>query len=124
MNRSRALALILIIVAAVGCRERHEAERAAALKSTLTGMRNAIAKFRKDHGRHPYSLDELVPNYLRSIPTDPITQARTWRLVTEDTVQPSSDFTTGTVAASRPVIVGVQSGAPGADRDGVLYSNY
>ena len=123
MNRPRALALIAILVC-LGCREEYDAERDATLKSNLTQMRQAIASFRKDHGRHPHSLDELVPNYLRRIPADPITGANTWRPVTEDTVQVSSDFTTVTAAATRPVVIDVQSTAPGADRNGVLYSNY
>jgi general secretion pathway protein G len=123
LNRSRALALIRI-VASVACREKYDAERDAALKSNLTQMRQAIASFRKDNGRYPHSLNELVPNYLGRIPADPITGSNTWRPVTEDTVQPSSDFTTGTAAAPRSVIIDVQSGAPGADANGVLYSNY
>ena len=123
MNRSRALALILI-VASFACREKYDAERDATLKSNLTQMRQAIASFRRDNGRHPYSLNELVPNYLRRIPADPITHSDTWRPVTEDTVQPSADFTTGTAVAPRSVIIDVQSGAPGADANGVLYSNY
>ena len=85
------------------------------MKSHLTQMRQAIASFRKDMGRYPHSLDELVPNYIRRIPRDPITNSNTWRPVTEDTVQPSSDFTTGTAAAPQSVIIDVQSGAPGAD---------
>lgn len=94
------------------------------MKSNLTQMRQAIASFHKDNGRYPYSLDELVPNYIRRIPADPMTGSKTWRPVTEETVQPSSDFTTGTAAAPRSVIIDVQSAAPGADASGVLYSNY
>ncbi|HEX8408771.1 MAG TPA: type II secretion system protein G [Thermoanaerobaculia bacterium] len=123
MNRSRALALILIVVS-VACREQRDIAKEPALKDNLTSIRRAIGNFRKDNGRYPYSLDELVPNYIRRIPADPMTGSKTWRPVTEDTVQPSSDFTTGTAAAPRSVIIDVQSAAPGADANGVLYSNY
>lgn len=99
-------------------------ERDLALKNALATMRSAIASFRADRGRYPHSLEELVPKYLRKIPADPITNAQTWRLTTEESVQPSSDFQTSTGPAPASVIIDVQSGAPGADRDGVLYSNY
>lgn len=123
MNRARALALILILASAA-CREKYDAQRDATLKNNLTQMRQAIASFRQDNGRHPYSLDELVPKYLRGIPADPITGSRTWRPVVEDTVQVSSDFTTSTAATPQSVVIDVQSAAPGADASGVLYSNY
>ena len=124
MNRSRALALIIIVVVCVACQHRETPHKEVALKDNISNIRRAIDNFHKDKGRYPYSLDELVPNYLRRIPADPMTGSRNWRPVTEDTVQPSSDFTTGTAAAPRSVIIDVQSAAPGADANGVLYSNY
>lgn len=99
-------------------------ERDLALKNNLASMRSAIAAFRAEQGRQPHSLDELVPKYLPAIPSDPITGAPIWRLTTEETVQPSSDFQAPTGTAPASVIIDVHSGAPGADRDGVLYSNY
>jgi len=47
-----------------------------------------------------------------------------WRIATEETVQPSSDFQTTTSEAPVPVVIDVHSGAPGTDRNGVPYANY
>jgi general secretion pathway protein G len=117
-------ALFAVVLILAAC-ERHDAARDQTLKHDLAVMRQAIEKYRATEGRYPYSLQELVPRYLRAIPPDPITNStNTWRVTTEETVQPSTDFTSDTAAASRSVIVDVHSGAPGADRDGVLYSNY
>lgn len=125
MKSLRALPLVALLVCCLtSCRERYDAERDLALKNTLAGMRSAIASFRADQGRQPHNLEELVPKYLPAIPPDPITGAQTWRLTTEETVQPSSDFQPSTGPAAASVIIDVHSGAPGADRDGVLYSNY
>lgn len=90
---------------------REKSAREAALRDDLAVMRNAIARFHKDNQRYPHSLEELVPNYLRRIPVDPLTNsAQTWRLTTEETVQPSADFTTST-AATESYIIDVHSGA-------------
>lgn len=120
----RALPLLALFVVLGAC-ERYDAERDAALKQTLTSMRTAIARFHQDNGRYPKSIDKLVPKYLRKIPNDPFTHSSTtWRVTTEETVQPSSDFQTDTVAAPTAVVIDVHSTATGADRNGVLYSNY
>lgn len=123
MNRSRALALLALLVV-VACRERYDPARDVALKEHLTQMRRALGNYRTDHGHYPHALSDLVPKYLRNIPADPITQQANWRVTTEETVQPSSDFTTGATPAPRSVIVDVHSAAPGADRNGVPYANY
>ena len=114
----------LLALLALACREPYDAQRDEALKQTLAQMRTAIGRFRADQGQHPPSLEALVPKYLPRIPVDPMTGAATWRLTTEDTVEPSADFTTGAPAGAASVVVDVHSGAPGADRNGVLYSNY
>lgn len=94
------------------------------LKGNLAQIRAAIAAYQRDHGAYPPSLEALVPRYLRAIPKDPVTLQRNWRLETEETVQPSADFTTGANTATQSVITNVRSAAPGADDHGVLYSNY
>ena len=122
--KSRALPLLALLLLAAAC-ERYDVARDAALKQAVTDMRGAIARFRQDNGRYPHSLAELVPKYLPQIPTDPFTNSSTtWRVTTEETVQPSSDFQTETVASSPSVITDVHSTAMGADRNGMLYSNY
>lgn len=120
----RALPLLALLVVAGAC-ERYDSTRDEALKKSVTEIRGAIARFHRSEKRYPHSLDELVPRYLRQIPVDPFTQsAKSWRLETEESVQPSSDFQTNTVATAPSVIIDVHSTAPGADRNGVPYANY
>lgn len=89
-----------------------------ALHDALAQMRGAIAKFRADHGRYPHTLLELMPKYLHVIPIDPMTGAAdTWRLTTEETVQPSEDFSADTGAKSETVVIDVHSSAPGYSND-------
>jgi general secretion pathway protein G len=118
----RGAALLLVSLAALGYagsrmyevqQDRHrEAGRPAALKDSLFQMRKAIDNFRERNGRYPHSLDELVPNYLRSIPVDPFTEStRTWRVTTEETVVPAADFTTATAAQPETYVIDVHSGA-------------
>jgi type II secretory pathway pseudopilin PulG len=117
-------AALCIALLAVACREKYDAKRDAALKQTLTSMRAAIAKYRADNGTYPPSLAALVPKYLAKVPTDPLTNDTNWRLTTEESVQPSADFTTATANTSTSVVVEVHSAAPGSDRNGVPYANY
>jgi general secretion pathway protein G len=114
----------LFALLALACRERYDVQRDETLKQTLARMRAAISAYKAEHGQHPASLEALVPQYLPEIPVDPITGAATWRLTTEETVEPSTDFTTGAPGPATSVVVEVHSAAPGADRSGVLYSNY
>jgi hypothetical protein len=117
----RAAQVLLLALVCFACKQPEvKRDPTAALKQTLATMRGAIAAFRKDNGRYPRTLNELVPKYLPRIPADPATgSAATWRLVTEETVQPSSDFTTNSsTAPSDSVIIDVRSGA------GAAYSNY
>jgi hypothetical protein len=107
-------------------RERDRAAyRRAALHDSLATMRKAIDNFHADHKRHPRSLDELVPNYIRRIPADPVTGSTTsWKVTTEQSVQPRNDFTTDTASTTDTYIVDVHSGARGADANGVPYAEY
>ena len=95
----KSRALLLIALLALACREKYDAERDAALKQTLISLRTAIAKYRADNGTHPPSLEALVPKYIAKIPADPITLDTNWRLTTEESVQPSADFTTAASSA-------------------------
>jgi hypothetical protein len=107
----------------LACKD-HEDEAAAWTKRYLAEMRAGIARYKADHGRYPSTLDELAPRYVRSIPRDPLTHAADWRVTTEETVQPSADFQTTTIAPATSVVIDVHSSAPGADRNGVPYANY
>ncbi|HUP62607.1 MAG TPA: hypothetical protein VNA69_19550 [Thermoanaerobaculia bacterium] len=119
-------------------RREQERQRAEALATSLTEMRAAITKYHSDTGRYPSTLQQLVPNYLRRVPVDPITNAQNWRYTTEETVTPSEDFIPERsgglqpaeddrlkpVATSRSVIIDVHSSAPGADPNGRAWSDY
>lgn len=98
-------------------------QRAAALADHLATMRKAIANFRADQGRYPRTLDELVPRYIRQIPVDPVTRDP-WRLTTEQTVQPSSDFSTAAPAKTETYIIDVHSSASGKDANGKPFADY
>jgi len=92
-------------------RERKTA-RETALRDTLAAMRKAIANFHEDNGRYPGTLEELVPKYLRRIPTDPM--GTPWRVTTEETVEVPNDF--GGLKPAAPqgtVVIDVHSSAPG-----------
>ncbi len=125
------LGVIMILGAAYGARViRQEKiahfQRAETLRQNLQTMRKAIADFRSVEGRYPRTLNELVPKYLRAIPVDAVTgTASTWRVTTEETVQPSSDFvTTATTAPTEKYIVDVHSGASGKDANGIRFADY
>jgi len=108
---------------ALACRD-HEAEAAAVTKQYLAEMRAGIAKYKAETGQYPRSLEELVPKYVRVIHPDPLTGAADWRVTTEETVLPNSDFQTTTREAPESVVIDVHSSAPGKDRSGVPYANY
>jgi general secretion pathway protein G len=100
-------------------------ERASALRHDLGAMRKAIAAFHAKEGRYPRTLQELVPKYLRAIPVDPVTNtANDWKLMTEETVQPSNDFTSAPPAKSETYIIDVHSSASGMDANGVPFASY
>lgn len=85
--------------------------REAQLKQQLSQMRQGIAKYKEKHGRYPRRLDDLVPQHIPAIPVDPFTNSSTnWRLTTEQTVEPNTDFTSST-AQGEIYIVDVHSGA-------------
>jgi general secretion pathway protein G len=122
------IGVIVLLGAAYSARTIHKEKeqhyaRAAALKDNLASMRKAIARFRETEGRYPRTLPELVPKYLRRIPTDPVTNKAEWRLETEETVQPSTDFTEK-VPATASYVIDVRSTAGGKDADGVPFSTY
>jgi general secretion pathway protein G len=57
----------------------------AVLKQDLSAMRNAIQQYTLDKQAAPSSLDDLVSaKYLGTIPVDPITKTRDWKVDSED----------------------------------------
>ena len=60
-----------------------ERAREAALRETLSVVRDSIDKFHGDTGRYPTELGELVTKrYLRKLPVDPVSEStETWVIV-------------------------------------------
>lgn len=106
------IATLLSIVAPRYLRSVDDA-REAVLKSNLAQLREAIDQFHADRGTYPQTLADLVEkNYLRAIPSDPITSsAQTWQLLP---MQGSEDG----------AVYDVRSGAPGTSRLGEAYANW
>jgi general secretion pathway protein G len=89
------ITIIMVLLAIGGGRYERSIIRSkeAALKQDLFVLRQAIDQFTLDKEAAPSSLDDLVAaQYLRSIPTDPITKHKDWQTLTED-LQLSSDQT-------------------------------
>lgn len=133
MPNGRRLAIVIGVVILLGAayatltirREKHaHFARAAALADNLATMRKAIEDFHAKEGRYPRSLAELVPNYLQKIPRDPVTNETGWRFTTEQTVQPSSDFSTAAPATTETYIIDVHSSASGKDANGKPFAEY
>jgi hypothetical protein len=110
------LALIVLLAGAYAYwtlrndRAVHDA-RDEMLRTELAQIRTAIRKFREDKGRHPHSLEELTPEYLRRVPVDPVTGRADWTLETEEVVAPSSDFATAPAAPPQTFVIDVRSAA-------------
>lgn len=87
--------------------------REPVLHANLTLMRQTLDKYYGDKGKYPDALDELVASkYLRSVPTDPITESNaTWVVVPPE--QPEMGG-----------VYDVRSGAPGSARDGSAYLDW
>jgi len=85
----------------------------AVLKENLFQLRDAIGKYYSDRGRYPDSIETLASErYLRSVPTDPITDsAATWVAVAPTDPQKGGVFD-------------VKSGAAGKATDGTEYATW
>lgn len=119
---------ILASIAVVNVRYAQRKAREAALMDNLHTMRSAIDNFYADKQRYPSSLNELVPNYLRRIPADPITKQVDWEEVMDDPYASSPDggepipAETDPEAMSQPGVVDVRSRAVGNTLDNQPYS--
>jgi general secretion pathway protein G len=85
----------------------------AVLKENLYQMRDAIGKYYGDRGKYPESLQALATDkYLRSVPTDPVTEsATTWIVLAPEDPQKGG-------------VYDVKSGAPGKALDGSEFSTW
>ena len=95
-----AIIAILVGLAAGAYVRSVQRAREATLKSDLTVMRQAIDRYTLDKEAAPQSLEDLVnpqSQYLREIPTDPITNSKDWHVDFGDTVMSPDQSTTGIV---------------------------
>ena len=95
-----------------------KAAKEAVLKQDLHVMRNAIDSYTMDKEKAPQSLDDLVQaGYLKSIPTDPMTNSNdSWVTSTDDTLE--------SVDQSEPGINDVHSGSQQVGLNGQMYSTW
>ncbi len=110
-----AIIATLIAIAAPRYFNHIDRSKEAALKQSLSVMREAIDKFHGDQGRYPADLDELVAKrYLRKVPPDPLTdKTETWTIDPPPAVDGAPELATGAYD--------VHSGAPGQGSDGAPY---
>ena len=97
----------------------------AALMDNLATMRRAIDNFYADKQRYPTELNELVPNYIRKIPPDPILKAVDWEEVIEDPMSLEGgemSAETDPNAMSQPGVIDVKSKAEGQTLNGTPYN--
>jgi general secretion pathway protein G len=95
-----AIIAILVGLAAGAYVRSVQHARETTLKSDLTVMRQAIDRYTLDKEAAPQSLEDLVnpqSQYLREIPTDPITNSKDWHVDFGDTVMSPDQTTTGIV---------------------------
>jgi general secretion pathway protein G len=79
---------IIIILASIALPQYQKTvlhARETVLRDDLFNMRKLIDQYAADKGQLPQSLDDLVSSgYMREIPEDPITNEKTWNVVTGD----------------------------------------
>ncbi len=112
---------ILAAAAMVNVRNAIRKAQETALKDNLFSMRKAIDNFYADKQRYPNDLEELVPNYIRKIPPDPILKQADWEIIMDDpTNEESADPDPENMA--QPGVIDVKSKAEGTTLDGVPYN--
>ena len=113
---------ILAGIAMVQVRNMQRKAREAALMSNLHELRKAIDNFYADKQRYPSSLEELVPNYIRKVPPDPMTNQPDWEEIVStpdpDAPQETDEFG----APAQAGVEDVRSRASGTTLDNRPYS--
>ncbi len=112
---------LLAGIALVNVKYAQRKAREAALKDNLFNMRQAIDNFYADKQRYPADLNELVPNYLKKIPKDPITGLEEWEEVVETSDPDAPESTDPEGNPAQPGVIEVKSKAPGSTLDNVPY---
>lgn len=118
---------ILAGIALVNVSTAQRKARESALRSNLHEMRKAIDNFYADKQRYPSDLNELVPNYIRRIPRDPITMQEDWEPIMEDPLalgeEGAMESETDPEAFAQPGVIDVKTRAEGVTLDNVPYSD-
>lgn len=115
---------ILAGIAIVNVKFAQRKAREAALKDNLFQIRKCIDNFYADKQHYPTSLQELVPNYIRRIPPDPMTEQVDWEEVMDDPAdleEGSLSADTDPEAMTQPGVIDVKSRAPGQTLNGIPY---
>ena len=81
-----SIILILVGMAAANYQRAVLRSKESVLKEDLMEFRKAIDNYTLDKQAAPQSLDDLVPQYLHSMPADPITNAKDWQPVIDSVV--------------------------------------
>lgn len=106
---------VLAALATINVRNARIRAEENALRYNLAQIRKAIDDYYADHQKYPPSLEDLVPNYMRKIPADPITKsADTWVVEQEQPDFDSGDFSS---EYQEPGVYDVRSGAEGQTHD-------
>ena len=95
-----SIIMILIGIAAGMYQRSVVRAKEATLRSDLSVMRQAIDHYTLDKEAAPQALEDLVnpqSQYLREIPTDPMTNAKDWHVDFGDTVMSPDQSSTGIV---------------------------
>ncbi|HEY0371060.1 MAG TPA: type II secretion system protein [Thermoanaerobaculia bacterium] len=114
---------ILAGIALVNVSNFQRKARESALRGDLFEMRKAIDNFYADKQRYPTDLNELVPNYIRRIPKDPITMQQDWEPVMDDPLSLDGGMSEpDPEAMTQPGVIDVKSRAEGVTLDNVPYT--
>jgi general secretion pathway protein G len=95
-----SIIMILLGLAAIAYKRSIVRAEEATLKFDLRTMRDAIEHYTEDKEAAPQSLEDLTnpeSQYLREIPTDPMTHAKDWHADFGDTVLSPDQTNTGIV---------------------------
>lgn len=109
---------LLAGMAMVSVKNHQRRAREVVLQANLKDIRKAINDYYADKQRYPGSIQDLAPDYLQRIPSDPITESNTtWVEVFDepsfDSSDPFSDDFSDPFASAGPGVVDVRSGAEG-----------
>ncbi len=108
--------IILLSVAIPTYQTTIQHAREAVLAENLYQMRRAIEQYTSDKGKAPQDLEDLKDaDYLRELPTDPITEKKEWDPIMGD--DPNS-------TEGEQGLIDVKSKADGEDSKGKAYKDY